>query len=195
MDFQKLIDAAVEKYGLPPEYRQIGYRQLMQESGGKLDAVSKAGARGPWQFMPKTAQSYGLQDPTDPIASTDKWGQMMSELHKQTGGNPAHVLAAYNWGIGNLNKHGMQKAPQETRDYVSKILGSMQQGGGMQEAPASYAPALMGAGAKDAQAAINESNNRIPTVAMATDTYMPNPAFQVPDAAGVAGLPREVMAS
>ncbi len=128
MDYKQLISQAVQKYGLPPEYADIGYRQMMAESAGKADAVSPKGAQGLMQFMPKTAQAYGLQNPNDPSASIDAWGRMMADLHKQTGGNPAHVLAAYNWGIGNLTKQGLQNAPAETRDYIQKILGGMTPG-------------------------------------------------------------------
>lgn len=154
-DFRQLIDQAVQKYGLPPEWRDIGYRQLMQESRGKLDAVSPKGAQGPWQFMPKTAKGYGLQNPNDPAASTDAWGRMMADMLKQTGGNPAHALAAYNWGIGNLNKLGMDKMPAETRDYLQKILGKVPIG--VQTAQPEkkvYTPAVSAVGATDVQAAL-----------------------------------------
>ena len=29
-------------------------------------------------------------------------------------------LAAYNWGVGNLNRIGFEKAPQKTLDYIEK---------------------------------------------------------------------------
>lgn len=140
MDYKQLISQAVQKYSLPPEYADIGYRQMMAESAGKADAVSPKGAQGLMQFMPKTAQAYGLQNPNDPSASIDAWGRMMSDLHKQTGGNPAHVLAAYNWGIGNLNKQGLQNAPAETRNYIQKILGGMQVGTQLAQTDETYRP-------------------------------------------------------
>lgn len=34
---------------------------------------------------------------------------------------PDNLLASYNWGIGNLKKMGLGKAPKETRDYIQKI--------------------------------------------------------------------------
>lgn len=33
------------------------------ESGGNTRAVSPAGALGPYQFMPATAEEYGVKDP------------------------------------------------------------------------------------------------------------------------------------
>lgn len=159
MDYKQLISQAVQKYGLPPEYADIGYRQMMAESAGKADAVSPKGAQGLMQFMPKTAQAYGLQNPNDPSASIDAWGRMMADLHKQTGGNPAHVLAAYNWGIGNLTKQGLQNAPAETRDYIQRILGGMQVGTQLAQANTTYRPtkpAVDGLGAGDYHSAIGE---------------------------------------
>lgn len=32
-----------------------------------------------------------------------------------------NVLAAYNWGIGNLNKYGISRAPGTTRRFIGKI--------------------------------------------------------------------------
>lgn len=32
-------------------------------------------------------------------------------------------LAAYNWGVGNLSRSGLDKAPQETVDYIEKYMG------------------------------------------------------------------------
>lgn len=179
-DFKKLIDQAVQKHGLPPEWRDIGYRQMMAESGGDAAAVSPKGAQGPWQFMPKTAQGYGLTNPNDPAASTDAWGKMMADMLKQTGGNPAHALAAYNWGIGNLQKHGYDAAPAETRDYISKIMGGSVPGMSAAVAtPKVYAPAVNGIGAQDAQEAIAPTRNSqqaptIPDEALMAGVYMPS---------------------
>ena len=134
--YKQMIAQAVQKHGLPPEYADIGYRQMMAESGGKLDAVSPKGAQGLMQFMPKTAQAYGLTNPNDPAQSIDAWARMTKDLIQQTGGNPAHVLAAYNWGIGNLSKQGMDKMPVETRNYIQKIMGDVPVGTQVAAAPA-----------------------------------------------------------
>lgn len=196
MDYKKLIDQAVQKYGLPSEYSDIGYRQMMAESGGKLDAVSPKGAQGLMQFMPKTARAYGLQNPNDPAQSIDAWARMTKDLIKQTGGNPAHVLAAYNWGIGNLNKQGMAKMPAETRNYIQKIMGAMPAGGRRAEvdAPAAkpYKPVIQTAGAMDAQEALAQDNQPVQPIQSASmaapgapqmaqselGPYMPGDEFQ-----------------
>ena len=161
-DFKQLIDQAVQKYGLSPEWAGIGYRQMMAESGGNPNAVSPKGAKGLMQFMPATAKGYGLQNPNDPAQSVDAWARMTADLVKQTGGNPAHVLAAYNWGIGNLTKQGMDKMPGETRDYIQKILGGLPSGGTkLAQAPAPVyrpggGPVADSIGPRDYHAALEE---------------------------------------
>ena len=187
MDYKKLIDQAVQKHGLPPEWSEIGYRQLFAESAGNPKAVSPKGAQGLMQFMPKTAKAYGLKNPNDPAQSVDAWARMTKDLIQQTGGNPAHVLAAYNWGSGNLSKHGMQKAPAETRQYIQKILGDMPIGTRRAEADAapSYGPVIQTAGAMDAQEAIAQDNQPVqastmpaPGVQVAQGAYAPGQEFQ-----------------
>ena len=131
------------------------------------------------QFMPKTAKGYGLQNPNDPAQSVDAWARMTGDLIKQTGGNPAHVLAAYNWGIGNLNKQGMDKAPKETRDYIAKIMGQAMQGGTqLAEVSTVYQrPVANAIGGADYHAALDDHANR-PRV-QAQDPTLAAPGFDM----------------
>lgn len=34
-----------------------------------------------------------------------------------------NLLASYNWGVGNLKKKGLKKAPKETQNYIEAIKG------------------------------------------------------------------------
>lgn len=179
-DYKQMIAQAVKKYNLPPEWADIGHRQMMAESGGNPNAVSPKGAQGLMQFMPKTAKGYGLQNPNDPVQSVDAWARMTGDLIKQTGGNPAHVLAAYNWGIGNLSKQGMDRAPKETRDYISKIMGQTMQGGTkLAQANTVYRPGPIAdsIGGADYHAALADHANR-PRV-QAQDPTLAAPGFDM----------------
>ena len=49
---------------------------------------------------------------------------MFSDLLKQTGGDLKQALAGYNWGIGNLQRKGLDAAPAETRNYIQKVSAS-----------------------------------------------------------------------
>jgi Transglycosylase SLT domain len=96
------------------------------ESGGNPNAVSPRGARGPYQFMPATAASLGLgeEDVTDEVKSRAAAKTMLQRLTDKFGSKEL-AFAAYNWGEGNLEKHGIDKAPEETQNYVKKISKAM----------------------------------------------------------------------
>jgi hypothetical protein len=97
------------------------------ESGGNQFAVSGAGAQGMFQFMPSTARDMGLRgnDVFDPIKSAEAAARYLSMLLQKNGGDLGKALASYNWGIGNVQKYGMALMPQETRQYIPKVLSNM----------------------------------------------------------------------
>jgi hypothetical protein len=97
------------------------------ESGGNQFAVSGAGAKGLFQFMDGTARDMGLRgnDVFDPEKAAQAAAKYLSQLLKVNGGDLSKALASYNWGIGNVQKHGMALMPQETRNYIPKVLSNM----------------------------------------------------------------------
>ncbi len=97
------------------------------ESGGNQFAVSGAGAKGLFQFMDGTARDMGLKgnDVFDPAKSAQAAARYLSQLLKANGGNLEKALASYNWGLGNVRKHGMALMPQETRNYIPRVLSNM----------------------------------------------------------------------
>jgi hypothetical protein len=97
---------------------------MKAESGGNPNAVSPKGAQGLFQFMPATAKAYGV-NPFDPNSAAIGAARMYGDLSKQFKGDVPSMLAAYNWGSGNLTKNGLQNAPKETQDYIAKILPSI----------------------------------------------------------------------
>ena len=97
--------------------------QLYAESGFNPFARSPAGAEGIAQFMPGTADAYGLRNPFDPVAAIDAQAHLMSDLLKQFDGKVALALAGYNAGAGAVQNYGGVPPYAETRAYVAKILG------------------------------------------------------------------------
>ena len=110
------------------------------ESGFNPQALSPKGARGIWQFMPGTAERYGLTvRPTDdhrthPEHSTRAAARYLRDLYRQFG-DWKLALAAYNWGEGNIqrviSRTGIRDfdelarrglLPLETRNYVPSVL-------------------------------------------------------------------------
>ena len=119
---------ADKNYGLPAGLLE---NVLHAESGGHLGAVSRAGAIGPFQFMPDTARQYGV-NPTDFDSSLRGTGAYLRDLERKYQGDLSKALAAYNDGPGNVDKlirtYGktwLAHAPQETQDYVKKTTAGI----------------------------------------------------------------------
>lgn len=109
-------------------------RLLWQESRYRPEIIdgrktSPVGALGIAQFMPATAAEWGV-DPLDAFSSIAGAGRYLAWLFKQTGAWD-RALAAYNWGVGNVNRKGLERAPAETRNYFSQILADI----GLRENP------------------------------------------------------------
>lgn len=118
-----MMEQAEQGYGLPR-----GLLDLMahKESTYNPQAQSRAKppAKGLMQFQDPTAESMGF-DPEHPAESI--WGsaRYLHDLKKRFGGDLEKALAAYNWGPTNVSKDGMDKLPQETRQYLQYILGEL----------------------------------------------------------------------
>ncbi|EPG8280293.1 transglycosylase SLT domain-containing protein [Klebsiella aerogenes] len=118
------------KYGLPAG---LLYSVAATESGGDPFAQSGAGAKGLFQFMPGTAKDMGLKgrDVYDPHKSAEAAAKYLRYLQDATGGDLEATLASYNWGLGNVKKKGLSNMPEETRNYVPKVMAGMRPGAGM----------------------------------------------------------------
>ena len=135
--FIHFILSEIEHRNLPTELAILP----MVESSYFPKARSRAKAVGLWQFMPYTAKAYGLKKSYgydgrhDVYASTIAALDYLERLNKQFDGDWLLTFAAYNAGPHRikkaLNKNTVSKhensfwdlqIPQETRDYVPKIL-------------------------------------------------------------------------
>ncbi len=113
------IEAAARDHDLAPE---LVLAVMVQESGGRPDAVSRAGAQGLMQLMPGTAAEMGVDDPFDPVQNIRGGVRYLARMREQFGGDLDLVLAAYNAGPGNVRRAG-DVVPDfaETRTYVQKV--------------------------------------------------------------------------
>lgn len=123
------IIGAESAHGIP---RNLLARLLYQESRWRQEIIrgavkSPRGAIGIAQFLPATAKEFGV-NPYDAFSSIDGAARYLERLHKSFP-TWTEVLAAYNWGQGNLRKYGIAKAPLETRNYYAQILADV--GGGV----------------------------------------------------------------
>ncbi|MBS7458605.1 lytic transglycosylase domain-containing protein [Coralloluteibacterium stylophorae] len=149
----QLIDAWVNyqymRQLMWPEYERAGLPEallfgiLAKESGGRVHAVSRAGAAGPLQFMPATGRRFGLG--TDPAFDTRFDPQLaaranvayLEERFAELNGNLELALAAYNGGEGRIGRISrahpgktfwdtevFSQLPKETRDYVPFVMAA-----------------------------------------------------------------------
>lgn len=126
-DEDKELYARLEKKrGLPPGALQ---EVEWQESHRKLNSVgpmTKYGqAKGPFQFMDKTAIEYGVKDPFNRQDAATGAAWKLGDLMRHYNGDFKKALMAYNWGEGKLDKFGADNAPSETKKYAYDIPARM----------------------------------------------------------------------
>ena len=115
------------------------------ESAFKPNALSRASARGMWQFMSGTGEEHGLQqnwfvdERSDPEKATRAAAKYLKTLYGMFDGDWHFALASYNAGPGRLQRAvrlskktdywaisaTSRYLPRETREYVAMILGAI----------------------------------------------------------------------
>jgi hypothetical protein len=115
------IESAALVNGLPLEFLT---RLIWQESRFDEHAISRAGAQGIAQFMPKTAEWVGLDDPFDVSKAIGKSAALLRNLRAQFG-NLGLAAAAYNAGPRRVSDWLARRGtlPRETLDYVRIVTG------------------------------------------------------------------------
>lgn len=127
----------IEKRGMPMELALLP----IVESAFDPFAYSHGRAAGMWQFVPGTGKMFGLKQNwwydgrRDIVASTGAALDYLEMLHKQVGGDWMLALAAYNSGVGNVQRAIRKNAekgketdywslplPKETEMYVPRLL-------------------------------------------------------------------------
>jgi len=98
------------------------------ESFYDKNAVSRAGAVGLMQLMPKTAERFGVSNRNDALQNIRGGVLYLRHLLKLFNYDIRLVLAAYNAGESAVSKYGNQIPPYpETQQYVKKVVTYYQQ--------------------------------------------------------------------
>ncbi|MHC1684496.1 MAG: lytic transglycosylase domain-containing protein [Clostridiaceae bacterium] len=120
----KAITNACKKYNMDPNFIRA---VIKQESSFNPNAVSGAGAMGLMQLMPATARGLGVTNAFDINQNVDAGTRYLKQKLDMYG-DVRLALAAYNAGSGTMQNRGVKtvddlyKMPEETRNYVSKIM-------------------------------------------------------------------------
>ncbi len=132
-----IFEEIFDYYGLPKELKAMA----IIESALNPVAVSRARAKGMWQFMYRTALQYNLKinsyvdERLDPIASTHAAAKYLRDSYTIFG-DWFLAISSYNCGVGNVNK-AIRRAgsrdfwkiypylPRETRGYVPSFIAAM----------------------------------------------------------------------
>jgi membrane-bound lytic murein transglycosylase D len=134
--YEDMIRRTLRDEGVPQDLIYLA----QAESGFHPLAVSRAGARGMWQFMGSRAQGYGLErnwwvdDRQDPEKATRAAARHLKDLYSEFG-DWYLAMAAYNSGPGTVQNavkrtgyadfwelYRRNALPQETRNYVPIIV-------------------------------------------------------------------------
>ncbi|MBQ2112355.1 MAG: LysM peptidoglycan-binding domain-containing protein [Bacteroidales bacterium] len=136
--YMPIFEEVFNRYDIPQELKAMA----VIESALNPTAVSRAGAKGMWQFMYSTAKMYGLHidsfvdERLDPVKSAEAAAQYLQDSY-EIFGDWNLAIASYNCGAGNVNKairrSGGKRAfwdiwpylPRETRGYVPAFVGAL----------------------------------------------------------------------
>jgi len=110
--FSELIQKASKTYHIDAKLIKA---VIQTESNFNAKAVSKAGAQGLMQLMPDTAKDLNVHNAFDPEQNIMAGSRYLKQLLHRYDGTLELALAAYNWGMGNLERHS-DKLPEETRN-------------------------------------------------------------------------------
>lgn len=108
-----------KEYGLPAGLLSA---VSMQESRGNANARSPVGASGAFQFMPGTAERFGIRGQESNVAKSAEAAAKYLSFLLNKFGSVDLALAGYNAGEGNVAKYGNKIPPfKETQGYVKKV--------------------------------------------------------------------------
>ncbi|GEA33650.1 lytic transglycosylase domain-containing protein [Clostridium diolis] len=125
------VDDAAKKYGVDPN---LILAVIKQESDFDPNSTSGVGATGLMQIMPENFSHLGITDGYDVEQNVSGGTKLLKEYLDKYNGSSELALMAYNGGPGTMQRRGVSSAsdlykmPQETQNYVPKVMGYYRNG-------------------------------------------------------------------
>lgn len=117
--FDPIITKAAERYKVDSALIKA---VIMMESAYNPKAVSKQGAKGLMQLMPRTARALGVKNAFNPVHNINGGVKYLRQLLDTFDDNVKMALAAYNAGSSKVKRHGGIPPIKATRAYVKKVF-------------------------------------------------------------------------
>ena len=136
--YMPLFEEIFDEYSLPKELKAMA----VIESALNPRAVSRARAKGMWQFMYNTGKMYGLEmtsyvdERLDPLTSCRAAARLLKDNY-MIFGDWSLAIASYNCGAGNVSKAIRRSGgktdfweiydylPRETRGYIPAFIAAL----------------------------------------------------------------------
>lgn len=116
-EIEKIITHASKTYDVDPDLIKS---VVKAESDFDVDSTSSKGAMGLMQLMPETAKELNVKNFYDPVENIMAGTRYLKSLLDRYDGNVTLALGAYNWGMGNIERHP-EKLPRETQTYIARV--------------------------------------------------------------------------
>ena len=117
--YDPMIEEFSEKYGVDSALVKAVIRA---ESGFNSYAISRKGAKGLMQLMPKTAAQWNVADVFNPRQNIEGGVRHLKHLLETFGNNLTLSIAAYNAGKDTVIRNHSIPPYDETRNFVSEVL-------------------------------------------------------------------------